>query len=111
MYSSQLLKGTFDTIILKLLTENESMYGYELIKKVKEISGDQISFPAGSLYPILHKMVKRGYVTTQRIEIGKRVRQYYAITPSGLEEARNKVEEFMEFARTMITILRPEPRS
>ena len=47
MYSSQLLKGTFETIILKLLSENDSMYGYELIQKVKKLSEGEISFPVG----------------------------------------------------------------
>jgi len=108
MYSSQLLKGTFETIILKLLTENESMYGYELIRKVKELSEGDITFPVGSLYPILHKMEAQGYVTTRKVEIGKRVRRYYAITSTGSNQAVKKVEEFMHFARTMITILKPK---
>lgn len=108
MYSSQLLKGTFETIILKLLSENESLYGYELIQKVKELSEGEITFPAGSLYPILHKMEEQGFVVTRRVELGRRVRRYYSLTPSGIEAARDKVEEFMRFARTMITILKPQ---
>ncbi len=73
MYSSQLLKETFEAIILKLLTENETMYGYELIQKVKELSDEEISFPAGSLYPILHKMEEKSLVTTRSIELVERV--------------------------------------
>ena len=108
MYSSQLLKGTFHTIILKLLSENRSMYGYELIQKVKELSNNEIVFPAGSLYPILHKMEAQGLVITKPVQIGKRVRRYYDITPLGVNQAREHVEEFMQFARTMITLLRPQ---
>lgn len=108
MYSSQLLKGTFDTIILKFLSENNTMYGYELIRKVKEASEGEISFPAGSLYPILHKMESDGLVVVNKVTQGKRSRLYYTLTDIGRNHAQNKVEEFMRFARTMITILKPK---
>ena len=87
------------------------MYGYELIQKVKELSDGEISFPAGSLYPILHKMQRDGLVTSYERKIGKRKRQYYEITDQGRQQATDKVEEFMRFARTMIIVLRPSTDS
>ena len=107
MYPSQLLKGTFETIILKLLAENDSLYGYQIIKKVRELSVGEISVPVGSIYPTLHKLEKNDFVTTNEIRIGKRRRMYYSITEKGQLAASEKVEEFMRFARTMINLLRP----
>ena len=47
MYSTELLKGTLKTIILKLLADNKKMYGYEITQKVKELTLDKISIGAG----------------------------------------------------------------
>ncbi|MCK4408408.1 MAG: helix-turn-helix transcriptional regulator, partial [Bacteroidales bacterium] len=50
MYSQELIKGTLQTIILKLLSENERMYGYEITRKVKEITKKKINITEGALY-------------------------------------------------------------
>ncbi|MDA0193876.1 MAG: PadR family transcriptional regulator [Bacteroidetes bacterium] len=107
MYSSQLLKGTFETIVLKLLAENNSLYGYEIIQKVKESSNGEINLPFGSIYPTLHKLERNELVTMSQMNIGKRVRLYYTITAKGRNKSAEMVEEFMRFARTMIMLLRP----
>ncbi|RYE04630.1 MAG: PadR family transcriptional regulator, partial [Sphingobacteriaceae bacterium] len=60
MNSSPLLKGTLQTIILKLLENNAEMYGYEITQKVKEITADKIVLTQGALYPALHKLEAEG---------------------------------------------------
>ena len=107
MYSSQLLKGTFQTIILNLLNENEKMYGYEISQKVKEGSNGDISLPEGSLYPILHKMTEDGLLKTEKVTIGRRVRRYYSLTTTGTQQAELKVKEFGRFVETMKMLLGP----
>lgn len=42
MHSKELLKGTLQTIVLKVLEDNKKMYGYEITRKVRELSSDQI---------------------------------------------------------------------
>jgi len=105
MYSSQLLKGTFQTIILKLLHEHSSMYGYEISQKVKEATNGEILLTEGSLYPILHKMAEEGLVKMEKVHIGKRVRRYYSLTKTGTSEAKFRVEEFNRFIGTMKQLL------
>ncbi|MDN5202476.1 PadR family transcriptional regulator [Fulvivirgaceae bacterium BMA10] len=108
MYSSQLLKGTYQTIILKLLSEHDRMYGYEISQKVKELSKGDIQLPEGSLYPILHKMQEEGLVQMERVSIGKRVRRYYSITRAGHQSSKEKLQEFENFVRTMRLLLSPK---
>ncbi len=108
MYSSQLLKGTFQTIILKVLSEKEKMYGYEITQKVKELSNDEIVVTEGSLYPILHKLEELGWVTAERVTIGNRTRRYYSLTKSGSENMRVKIDEFERFIQTMKSIFNPK---
>ncbi len=105
MYPSQLLKGTFQTIILKLLEKHNRMYGYEISQKVKEESNGEILLPEGSLYPILHKMAEEGLVKMEKVHIGKRVRRYYSLTKIGAAEAQFKLEEFERFLLTMSQLL------
>ncbi|OEJ99851.1 PadR family transcriptional regulator [Roseivirga misakiensis] len=105
MYSKELIRGTLRTIILKLLSENGEMYGYEITQKVKELSSNEISLTFGALYPTLHKLEKEGIVTTKSREVDNRTRKYYALTDAGNEAARIKIEEYFQFAKMMNLIM------
>ncbi len=58
MYSKELTKGTLQPIILKLLSQHDKMYGYEITQKVKALTKGKIDISEGALYPILHKLEK-----------------------------------------------------
>jgi len=105
MYSSELLKGSLQTIILKLLSENGRMYGYEITQRVKELSAGEILLTEGALYPTLHKLESEGLVVTETVNIGKRIRKYYTLTPQGNESATARVQEFLDFVNTMKIVL------
>lgn len=108
MYSKELLKGTLKTIILNLLVDNERMYGYEITQKVKEISEGKLVLTEGALYPSLHALEADGLVTTEIVNIGKRVRKYYVLTTIGGATATEKVNEFADFVKTMQLIISPK---
>ncbi|MFN3342022.1 MAG: PadR family transcriptional regulator [Flavobacteriales bacterium] len=111
MYSSELIKGTLKTIVLKLLTGQEKMYGYEITQKVKTLTGDKIQITEGALYPTLHALEEEGVVTTETVYIGKRIRKYYSITPKGKSKVEEKVSEFSEFMETMKFLLDIKPQT
>lgn len=107
MHSSELLKGTLQTIILKVLADNnDKMYGYEIAQKVKELSIGTIQLTEGALYPALHKLEAEGLVKTETVMSGKRVRKYYTLTRSGRNTVLEKIREFTAFVRTMSTVLK-----
>lgn len=108
MYSKELLKGTLKTIILKLLSENGRMYGYEITQTVKSLTGEKINLTEGALYPALHKLEANGMLTTSIENINGRKRKYYEVTKTGDAEAQVKSNEFMEFVQTMILLLNPQ---
>lgn len=110
MYSSELIKGTLKTIVLKLLSETERMYGYEITQKVKELTANRIQITEGALYPTLHALEKDGVVTTEIVNIGKRVRKYYTLTPKGRLNATEKVSEFADYINTMRFLLDIKPQ-
>ena len=105
MHSSQFIKGTLSTIILKLLDENGRMYGYEITQKVRQLSEETIILTEGALYPTLHKLEAQGAVTTEKVKVGGRTRKYYSLTPQGSVEAVNKVAEFKAFLQSMRLVL------
>jgi DNA-binding PadR family transcriptional regulator len=108
MHSPELLKGTLQTILLKLLKDHGRMYGYEITQRVKELSAERIILTEGALYPTLHKLEAEGLLTTEIIKIGKRVRKYYTLTPAGKNMVKERVNEFVEFIRTMSNVLNVE---
>lgn len=110
MYSKELLKGTLKTIILKLLSESDRMYGYQITQKVKEVTEGKIVLTEGALYPALHKLEADGLLTTEKIEVGNRVRKYYTLTKTGNSSAKEKVEELKEFMETLKTIVNLTPQ-
>ena len=53
MIPTDLIKGSLKTIVLKLLKENGRMYGYEITRKVEELTEGKIKLTYGALYPVL----------------------------------------------------------
>lgn len=109
MYPKDLLKGTLQPIILKLLEDNGRMYGYEITQKVKDLTSGKINITEGALYPTLHKLEADGIVKTEEEFIGKRVRKYYSLTHEGNTVAKQRVVEVSDFLATISSLLNIKP--
>jgi DNA-binding PadR family transcriptional regulator len=108
MSSSKLLKGSLATIVLRLLEEQEKMYGYEITQKVKQLTAGEFKLTEGALYPTLHKLEAEGYLTTETQQVDGRVRKYYSLTKEGNAEAKAKVSELEEFLVNLQKLLNPK---
>lgn len=108
MANSKLYKGSLQTIILKLLEENDKMYGYEITQKVKAITKGELKITEGALYPALHKLEADGYLEAEIINIGNRMRKYYKLTEQGTKETSNRLQELQEFIKNMQHIVNPK---
>lgn len=111
IYSSELIKGTLKTIVLKQLENNKRMYGYEITQRVKELTLNKIQITEGALYPTLHSLEAEGLVTTETEYIGKRVRKYYSLSPEGKTKIDEKISELADFMNTMKFLLDIKPQS
>ena len=109
MSTNPLLKGTLQTIILKLLEDHTEMYGYEITQKVKEVSAGDILLTEGALYPALHKLEADGLLETFTQIVDNRVRKYYRLTEQGGKEVTNKVSEAEAFIEQLQTLLSLKP--
>ncbi len=105
MHSPELLKGTLQTILLKVLKDHGKMYGYEISLRVKELSENKLLLTEGALYPSLHRLEADGLLKTETMMMGKRVRKYYSLTTTGRSLAKDRVEELVDFIKTMSNVL------
>ena len=105
MSTNPLLKGSLQTIILKLLEDNNQMYGYEITQKVKEVSEGEILLTEGALYPALHKLEADGFLETYTQVVDNRVRKYYRLTEQGGKEVTSKLNEAQAFIEQLQTLL------
>jgi DNA-binding PadR family transcriptional regulator len=109
MYSQELIKGTVTTLILKLLSDNERMYGYQITQAIKEATEGKISLTLAAIYPVLHKLKANGELTTEKESIGKRVRIYYSLTEQGNATAKDKLKEFADYLATTKSLIELKP--
>ena len=81
--SKDLIAASATPLILSILSVEES-YGYQIIKKISEISDDRIHWKEGTLYPVLHKMEKSGTIKSKwKVAENGRKRKYYQINKKG----------------------------
>ncbi len=108
MANQKLYKGSLQTIILKLLEEQDKMYGYEITQKVKKLTKGELKITEGALYPALHKLEAEGLLDVEIVNIGNRMRKYYKLTEQGTKETANKLAELEEFIKTMQKLVNPK---
>lgn len=108
MIPKELIKGSLKSIVLKLLSENKRMYGYEITQKVEELSEGKIKLTFGALYPILHKLETDGAVFTESEIVNNRNRIYYCLTEKGNASAKERIKELEEFVQTIKILLNPQ---
>ena len=82
---AELLQGTFDLLILKTLAL-ESLHGYGIAQRLRQITRDALQIRQGSLYPALYRLEKRGLLKATWKTIGGRDAKFYALTKAGERE-------------------------
>ncbi len=76
------MSGVPELLLLQQLSQRE-MYGYELVRAIRDATGEAISLGEGVIYPVLHGLEKGGALRAKRKAIGGRTRVYYAVTAKG----------------------------
>jgi PadR family transcriptional regulator PadR len=84
--TKDLVAASATPLVLGILAEGES-YGYAILKQVNELSGCQLEWTDGLLYPLLHRLERLGHVESAwQTPPGERRRKYYRITDQGRAE-------------------------
>jgi transcriptional regulator len=104
----ELLRGTFDLMILKALSLG-AIHGWGVAERIERISGT-FEIQQGVVYPALQRLLRRGLVTADwRITENSRRARYYHLTASGRRELANETESWRRTASGIARLLRAEP--
>ena len=102
----ELRRGTLELIVLHLLAPGEA-YGYEIVSKLTEQTNGALEVTDGTLYPVLYRLERAGYVAVRWDTPERGVpRKYYRLTNEGRVELERLREEWTTFAKAMAKLLR-----
>jgi PadR family transcriptional regulator PadR len=96
-----LVAASATPLVLSILADGES-YGYAILKRVRALSGGELEWTDGMLYPLLHRLQRLGYVTTEwRTPPEGRRRKYYAITDEGRAALADQQRQWVAVTRAL----------
>lgn len=109
----ELLQGTLDLLILRTLQPGPA-HGHAIAKSIERSSSDVLQVEQGSLYPALHRLIKRGWITAEDgTSENNRRAKFYRLTPKGRKQLTVETGKWERLAGAIARILRPrtEPTS
>src|SRR5882672_2171858 len=108
MLDRELKKGSAELLILSLV-EVRQRHGYEISKLIEARSRGTVRFNVASLYPLLYRLEKRGWILGRWVEkAGQRRRRYYRLTAEGKSVLRARRRSFSEFVSAVRRIVGAE---
>ena len=104
--TAELLQGTLEFLVLRLL-RSQPLNGWDMMHRLQLVSGDVLSVTAGSLYPALHRLEARGFVSASwtTSENNRRAR-LYKITPAGRRQLDAERQVWTRFSTAVDALLR-----
>ena len=100
----ELLRGSLDLMVLSTLSSGKK-YGYMIQSTLAESSRSAIEMKPGTLYPILHKLEKEGWVKSLWENETGRKRKWYELTPLGRKQLKSRTEEWWRYVDCLHQIL------
>lgn len=101
---TSLFSGSMTMLVLKLLEEKD-MYGYEMIETLSQRSNQVFDMKAGTLYPLLHSLVKQKCLKLYEQEVNGKKRKYYQLTAVGRKLLDLKTKTWHEYSEAVINVI------
>ncbi len=107
--AAELLPGTLDILILKAVSL-KPMHGYGVLLRIRQISGEALEIPQGSLYPGLYRLEHQALIEAEwgQSDNGRRAK-YYSITAAGRRRLREETAGWNRLSAAMTAALRTSP--
>jgi PadR family transcriptional regulator PadR len=103
----ELLQGTLDLLILRTLLRGPT-HGHAIAKAIEINSDDVLQVEQGSLYPALHRLIKRKWISSEEgTSENNRRAKFYKLTPQGRRQLTLETSKWDKLARAIARILRP----
>ena len=99
--SKDLMAASSTPLVLGILADGES-YGYDIAKRVEQLSGGALNWTDGMLYPLLHRLEQQGLLAARwRVADSGRKRKYYALTEQGMNSLREQRHQWQLITQTL----------
>jgi PadR family transcriptional regulator PadR len=103
----ELLQGTLDLLILRTLRSGPA-HGHAIAKAIERSSDDVLQVEQGSLYPALHRLIRRGWIAfDEGTSENNRRAKFYSLTPKGRKQLQVETSRWDKLARAIARVLRP----
>ena len=104
--TADILPGTLDMLILKAVSLRP-LHGYGVLLRIRQISGDALEIPQGSLYPALYRLEHQGLIAAEwgQSENNRRAK-YYTLTAAGRRRLREETDEWNRLASAIAAALK-----
>jgi transcriptional regulator len=107
--TADLLPGTLDMLILKAVSL-KPLHGYGVLLRIRQISGDALDIPQGSLYPALYRLEHQGLIVAEWGQSdNNRKAKYYTLTATGRRRLREETAGWDRFAAAIAAALKTTP--
>ena len=105
---TELLKGTLDMLILRTLLFGAA-HGHQIAKHIQRTTDDVLQVEHGSLYPALHRMERKGWISAKWEVAKERNREfkYYRLTPAGKKQLVHEESKWKQLAAAVATVMCP----
>jgi PadR family transcriptional regulator PadR len=104
--TADLLPGTLDMLILKAVSL-QPLHGYGVLLRIRQISGDALEVPQGSLYPALYRLEHQGLIAPEWGQSeNNRKAKFYSLTPEGRRRLREEVADWNRMADAIAAALK-----
>ena len=105
----ELLQGTLDLLILRTLAPGPA-HGHAIAKTIERLSEDVLQVEQGSLYPALHRLIKRGWIAAEEgTSENNRRAKFYRLTAKGRRQLHVETTRWEKLARAIGNVLKPAP--
>ena len=100
------LKFSTVELLLLALLKQEDKYGYQLTQEIASRSGNVFHLKEGSMYPVLYKLIDKGYITDHSEKVGmRRTRIYYHLEPTGVTYFEKLKKDYEEISRAVVNVV------
>ncbi|HEX4166421.1 MAG TPA: PadR family transcriptional regulator [Bryobacteraceae bacterium] len=107
--AAELLPGTLDMLILKAVSL-KPLHGYGVLLRIRQISGDSLDIPQGSLYPALYRLEHQGLIAAEWGQSDNNRRaKYYTVTAAGRRRLREETAGWNRLATAIASALNTTP--
>ena len=105
-FERELLRGSLDLMVLSVLA-TDRQYGYSIQKQIREASSERIDLPAGTLYPLLHRLESDRLIRSHWEDSTGRKRKWYELTAAGRKRLAEQAQDWHRYAECIRHLLAP----